>query len=70
MRRWEDALKRLFHSLKRGESLTCTIGETLTCTIGVSHTCFEAVEGGEERIRKENKNKGALWHFVGIHCLD
>ena len=45
MRRWEDALKRLFHSLKRGESLTCTIGETLTCTIGVSHTCFEAVEG-------------------------
>lgn len=45
MRRWEDALKRLFHSLKRGESLTCTIGETLTCTIGESHTCFEAVKG-------------------------
>lgn len=54
MRRWEDALKRLFHSLKRGESLTRTIGETLTCTIGESHTCFEAVEGGgENRIERK-----------------
>lgn len=55
MRRWEDALKRLFHSLKRGESLTCTIGETLTCTIGESHTCFEAVKGGKEENRIERK---------------
>lgn len=37
MGRWEDALKRLFHCLKTGETQTCTIGE--------SHTCFEAVKG-------------------------
>ncbi len=41
----KDSEYSLFHSLKRGESLTCTIGETLTCTIGESHTCFEAVNG-------------------------
>ena len=48
MRRWEDALKRLLHSLKRGESLTCTIGETVAYTIGESHTWFAAVEGGRK----------------------
>lgn len=41
----KDSENSLFHSLKRGESLTCTIGETQTYTIGESHTCFEAVEG-------------------------
>lgn len=51
----KDSEYSLFHSLKRGESLTCTIGETQTCTIGESHTCFEAVKGGEEENRIERK---------------
>jgi len=47
MRRWEDALKRLFHNLETGVSHTYAIGVSQTPTIGVSHTCFEAVKGGK-----------------------